>query len=105
MPTTMQWAIHAAAVLIEFGGGLFVVMGCLKGLAALTLAGAGKAAIICCRLYVGDGVIAALGYKTAVTLLKPSNCRLGRHPHVRRDFALRTFVKQFLVWEERRLHV
>ena len=104
MPTTIQWVIHAAAVLIEFGGGLFVVVGCLRGLAALALGGASEAAIVRCRLSVADGVIAALGFKTAATLLKTIELQTWNAILTfAAIFALRTFVKQFLVWEERRL--
>ena len=104
MPTTIRWTIHAAAVLIEFGGSLFVIVGCLRGFAALALGGAGTAAIVRCRLCVADGVIAALGFKTAATLLKTIELQTWNAILTfAAIFALRTFVKHFLVWEERRL--
>ncbi|MDX7954008.1 DUF1622 domain-containing protein [Lichenihabitans sp. Uapishka_5] len=93
-----------AAVLIEFGGSLFVVAGCMRALGALVLSRATHAGIVRCRLLVADGVIAALGFKTAATLLKTIELQTWNAIlSFAAIFALRTVVKRFLVWEEHRL--
>ena len=61
-------------------------------------------AIVGGRLLVADGVIAALGYKTAATLLKTIELQswsaIGMFAAI---LTLRTLVKRVLVWEEARL--
>ena len=97
-------AIHLAATLIEFGGGLFAVAGCVRGLAALVAARGSHAGIVRARLLVADGIIAALGFKTAATLLKTIELQtwnaIGAFATI---LTLRTVVKQVLVWEVSRL--
>ena len=104
MVPSVSAAIHLAAVLIEFGGGLFAVAGCVKGLATLVAGRGSHAGIVRARLLVANGVIAALGFKTAGTLLKTIELQTW---NAILAFAailtLRTVVKQVLVWEVRRL--
>ena len=61
-------------------------------------------AILRGRLAVADGVLSALGFETAATLLKTVELRswtaIGLFAAV---LTLRTFVKLALVWEEERL--
>ena len=73
-------AISAAAALIEFGGSLVIAIACLCGLAILAACRATYAAVVRGRLVVADGIVSALGYKTAATLLKTlelQSCRAG----------------------------
>ena len=96
--------IGGAAALIEFGGSLVIAAACLRGLAALARGRGALAAIVRARLVVADGVVAALGYETAATLLKTVELQswtaIG---HFAAVLALRTLVKRVLVWEEARL--
>lgn len=97
-------AIHILAVLIEFGGGLFVVVACARALLVLVTDRGSHAGIVRARLLVADGVIAALGFKTAATLLKTIELQSwDAILSFTAIFALRTLVKQVLVWEEQRL--
>ena len=63
-------------------------------------------AVVRGRLLVADGVVAALGYKTAATLLKTIELQawssIGMFAAI---LTLRTVVKRVLVWEEDRLRV
>ena len=91
------------ALLIEFGGGLVVVLGCLRGLLAIAR-GHGHDGIVRGRLLVADGVIAALGFKTAATLLKTIELQSWDAILLfTATLALRTLVKRTLTWEEARL--
>ncbi len=67
---TFDILIRDAAVLIEFGGSLVIAVACLRGLAAMVSGLGSHHAVVRGRLLVADGVVAALGYKTAATLLK-----------------------------------
>ena len=97
-------AIHLAAVLIEFGGGLFAAAGCVRGLAALVAARGSHDGIVRARLLVADGIIAALGFKTAATLLKTIELQTWNAiAAFAAILTLRTVVKQVLVREVRRL--
>ena len=97
-------AISAAAALIEFGGSLVIAIACLCGLAILAACRGTHAAVVCGRLVVADGIVSALGYKTAATLLKTLELQswnaIGLFAAI---LALRTLIKRFLVWEELRL--
>ena len=93
-------AIHLAAVFIEFGGGLFAAAGCVRGIAALVAGRGSHAGLVRARLVVADGIIAALGFKTAATLLKTIELQTWNAILAFAViFTLRTVVKQFLVWE------
>jgi uncharacterized membrane protein len=104
MPAGVESTIHAAAVLIEFVGSLFLVAGCVRGLAALVASRGSHAGIVHGRLRIANGVIAALGFKLAATLLKTIGLQSWQAILMfAAIFALRTVVKNFLVWEEGRL--
>ena len=76
----------------------------LRGLAAMAAGRGTHAAIVRGRLIVADGVVSALGYKTAATLLKTIELQtwtaIGLFAAI---LTLRTLVKRVLVWEEARL--
>lgn len=94
-------AIRGLAVVIEFGGGLLVVLGCLRGLGRLAAGRGRRSAIVAARLAVADGIVAALGFKTAATLLKTIELRSWDAILMFcAVLALRTLVKQALVREE-----
>ena len=96
--------VRDLALLIEFGGSLIVVLGCVRGLFALVAGGLGAHAITRTRLLVAVSVIAALGFKTAASLLK--TIEFGGWQAIlmfTAIFALRTVVKRALLWEEARL--
>lgn len=98
--------IRIAAVLIEFGGSVVVVVGCLRGLLVLARGRGRHAGIVQARLLVADGVIAALGYKTAATLLKTIELQSWSAILMFASIlALRTFIKRVLAWEESRLRI
>ncbi len=103
---TLDPIIRDAAVLIEFGGSVVIVVACLRGLAALVIGLGSRLAIVRGRLLVADGVVAALGYKTAATLLKTielqSWASIGMFAAI---LTLRTVIKRVLVWEEGRLRM
>ena len=100
----LDHAIRMFAVLIEFGGGLLVVMGCLRGLVRLVAGLGRRTAIVAARLAVADGIVAALGFKTAATLLKTIELRSWDAILMFcAVLALRTLVKRALQGEERRL--
>ena len=103
MPT-LDVVIRGLAVLIEFGGALVVVLGCLRGLARLAAGLGRREAIVAARLAVADGIVAALGFKTAATLLKTIELRSWDAILMFcAVLALRTLVKQALRREERHL--
>ena len=96
--------IHRVALLIEFGGTVLVLVGCLRGLLALAAGRGSQVSLVRARLLVADSVIAALGYKTAATLLKTIELQTWKAILVfTATLALRTLVKRVLVWEESRL--
>lgn len=101
---TMNGLIAASALLIELGGSVVIAVACLRGLALLVVGCGTHAAIVRARLVVADGIISALGYKTAATLLKTIELQtwtaIGIFTAV---LALRTLVKRALVWEVDRL--
>lgn len=101
---SLEGLIRGAAVLIEFGGSLVIAFACLCGLAVLATGRGTHAAIVRGRLIVADGVVSALGYKTAATLLKTIELQtwtaIGMFAAV---LTLRTLIKRVLVWEETRL--
>ena len=105
-PVTLDFLIRDAAVLIEFGGSLVIAVACLRGLAAMVTGFGSHHAVVKGRLLVADGVVTALGYKTAATLLKTIELRswssIGMFAAI---LTLRTVVKLVLVWEEERLRV
>lgn len=104
MPLDLASIIHSLALAIEFGGSLVVVLGCLRGVFALLIGGARHRAIVRARLLVADSIIAALGFKTASSLLKTIELQTWHAIALfAAIFALRTFVKQVLIWEESRL--
>jgi hypothetical protein len=89
-----------AAALIEFGGALIVAYAVLRALLAI----GARAPIAEARLIVIGGVLGALGFKTAATLLK--TLQMGSWDVVGRFAAillLRILVKQLFVWEKSRL--
>ncbi len=92
-------------MLIEFGGSVVIAIACLRGLAILACRpGSSRLRVARGRLVVADGVVSALGYKTAATLLKTLELQswsaVGLFAAI---LALRTLIKRFLVWEELRL--
>lgn len=97
-------AVGAAAALIQFGGSLVVAFAVLRGLALIAAGRGTPAAIRRGRLAVADGVLSALGFETAATLLKTvalqSWTAIGLFAAV---LALRTLIKRALLWEEARL--
>ena len=101
---SLDGVIDGAAVLIEFGGSLVIAIACLRGLVILATGRGTHAAIVRGRLVVADGVISALGYKTAATLLKTIELQtwtaIGMFAAI---LTLRTLVKRVLAWEEARL--
>ena len=96
--------IDDAAVLIEFGSSIVIAVACVRGLTILTAGRGSHCAIVRARLVVADGVITALGYKTAATLLKTIKLQtwtaIGMFAAI---FTLRTMIKRALLWEEARL--
>ena len=105
MPQLDGW-IRTLATLIEFGGGLLVVFGCARGLLRLAAGFGSRRSIVSARLAVADGIVAALGFKTAATLLKTIELRSWEAILMFvAVFALRTFVKQALVRETAVLEV
>ena len=74
MPT-LDYMIRGLAVLIEFGGALLIVFGCVRGLARLAADSGRRTAIVGARLAVADGIVAGLGFKTAATLLRTIELR------------------------------
>lgn len=95
--------IRAAAVLIEFGGNIVVVVGCLRGFLALVRGRDHPAGILRARLLVANGVIVALGYKTAATLLKTIELQSWNAILMFASIlTLRTLIKRALAWEESR---
>ena len=100
MPLLDHW-ISILATLIEFGGGLLVIFGCARGLLRLATGFGSHDSIVAARLVVADGIVAALGFKTAATLLKTIELRSWEAILMFvAVFALRTFVKQALLREE-----
>ena len=101
---TRDDVIRGAAVLIEFGGSVVIAVAIVRGLAAMAVGLGSRHAVVRGRLLVADGVVAALGYKTAATLLKTielqSWATIGMFTAI---LTLRTIVKRVLVWEEARL--
>ena len=97
----LDHAIRILATLIEFGGGLLVVFGCVRGLSRLASGLGSRDSIVAARLVVADGIVAALGLKTAASLLKTIELRswdaILMFVAV---FALRTVVKQALMREQ-----
>lgn len=93
-------ATGIAAQLIEFGGAVIVAVAVLRALGALVAGGGIDRA----RLLIIAGVIGALGFKTAATLLKALQLgswhATGAFAAI---FALRTTIKQLFVWERARL--
>lgn len=96
--------IGSGAVLIEFGGSVVIAVASLRALVVMSLGRGTHPAIVRGRLVLADGVISALGYKTAATLLKTIELQtwtaIGMFAAI---LALRTLVKRVLVWEEGRL--
>lgn len=104
MPLIDQW-IRALAALIEFGGSLLVVFGYVRGALELVRARGSHHGIVAARLAVADGVVAALGFKTAATLLKTIELRSWNAILIFvAVFAIRTFVKQALAYEKTSLN-
>ena len=103
--TSLDGIIGGAAVLIEFGGSLAIALACVRGLAAIAVGRGARLAIVRGRQLVADGVISALGFKTAATLLRTLELQtwsaIGMFAAI---LALRTSIKRVLVWEEIRLH-
>ena len=101
---TLDQIIHGAAVLIEFGGSIVIAAALLRGLAAMAAGLGSHDSVVRGRLLVAEGVVNALGYKTAATLLKTIQLQtwaaIGMFASV---LILRTVIKRVLVWEERRL--
>ena len=96
--------ILSLATLIEFGGGLVVVVGCARGLWCLAVGRGSRYSIVSARLLVAASILSSLGFKTAATLLKTIELR-SWHAILMflAVFVLRTFIKQALVWEEAQL--
>ncbi len=102
--TSLGGLIGGAAVLIEFGGSVVIVAACLRGMAVIASGRGTHLAIVRGRLVIADGVISALGYKTAATLLKTIELQtwtaIGMFASI---LTLRTLIKRVLVWEQARL--
>lgn len=96
----MTNALAWTAQLIEFGGALIVALAIVRALLALAAGGGIDQA----RLLVIAGVIGALGFKTAATLLKA--LQLGSWRGIgafAAIFCLRTAIKRLFLWERARL--
>lgn len=97
-------SILVLALLIELGGSLLVVGGCVRGLWAIARSLGSREGLLQARFLIADGAIAALGFKTAATLLKSLELQTWNAILAfAAILALRTLVKRVLVWEERRL--
>lgn len=96
--------VLSLARLIEFGGSLLVVTGCVHGFVVLIMGRGSPESIVRARLLVASSIIAALGFKTAATLLKTIELRTWNAILMfAAIFALRTLIKRVLAWEEERL--
>ena len=101
---SLDGAIAWAAALIEFAGAISIVAAAIRGLAAVALARGEAPGIAAARLLLADGILAALGLKTAATLLKTLELRSWRAIAVfTAILALRTVIKQGIAWEARRV--
>ena len=99
MPADLD-PIATLAALIEFGGAVVVAAAVVRALLVLARHGGIDRA----RLIVIGGSLSALSYKSAATLLKAIELGTWRGiAAFAAIFALRTFIKQFLSWEERRI--
>ena len=99
-PAAELSALPLLAATIEFGGAVIVVIAVARTLRAL----ATGASIEQARLLMIAGVLGALGFKTAATLLK--TIELGTWNSIATFaaiFGLRTMIKQLFVWERARL--
>lgn len=97
-------AILSAATLVEFAGAFFILTGTVRAFAWLCRGRGDAYGVIRGRLALADGVVAALGFKTAATLLKTLELRSWNAiAFFAAVLALRTFVKLTLQWEARRL--
>lgn len=97
-------AVLWSAALVEFIGGLVVVAACLRAVLTLASALGSRQGVTAARLAVAEGVVAALGFKTAATLLKTLELRSWRAiATFAAILALRTLVKAALTHETRRL--
>ena len=97
-------AIMAAATLIEFAGAFFVIAGAVRAVTSLCRRRGDARGVVMARIALAESVVAALGFKTAATLLKTLELRSW---HAIAFFAavlaLRTFVKRALQWESEQL--
>ena len=97
-------AIVWGAAVIEFIGGLFVAVACLQALVSLAATRGTREGLAAARLTIAGGVVAALGFKIAATLLKSLELRSwSAIAMFAALLALRTLVKASLAWEARRL--
>ncbi len=101
---SLDAAILWGATIIEFVGGLFVVGACLRAVVSLVRTAGARAGVVEARLTIAQGAVAALGFKTAATLLKTLELRSwGAIATFAAILALRTFIKSSLAWESGRL--
>lgn len=94
--------ILIAAQLIEALGSLYLLWYVLR--AFWTLKNGTDQHLTAARLLIADGVLAALNFKVAATLLK--TLELQTWPQIgmfAAIFAFRTVLKRFFSWERRRL--
>lgn len=92
------------ALWIEFGGAVIVVWSIARALLILVRSRAAEDSITRARLAVADGVLWALSFKLAAALLKTIEIRTWNEILAfAAILALRTLVKQVLVWETRHL--
>ncbi|WP_420596403.1 DUF1622 domain-containing protein [Deinococcus sp.] len=97
----MTELIAPAALLIEAVGSLYVLVYVLAALWALRQ---GSRHLTEARLLIADGVLAALNFKVAATLLKTLELQSWQQIAVfAAIFALRTVLKRFFTWERRQL--
>ena len=101
---SLDAAILWAAATIEFVGGLLVVGACFRAMASLLKTLGSRTGVVEARLTVAEGAVAALGFKTAATLLKTLELRSWRAIALFAAIqALRTFIKTSLASDADRL--
>jgi uncharacterized membrane protein len=100
-PQLLDW-LHLGdwVAAIEFVGGLFVALYCLKAVAVLAM----RRDLRLARLVVAEGALWGLSFKVAATLLKlvliNTWSQIGM---LAVTLAIRTVLKQLFLWESERL--
>lgn len=104
---TLAGFIVPVAQLIEALGGAYLLWYVLRAFWTLTVRTPGSGTdqrLTAARLLIAEGVLTALNFKVAATLLK--TLELHTWPQIgmfAAIFALRTLLKRFFIWERDRL--